>query len=216
MCLISSAQRVQWGRRRKVCVCLGERRKLCVNLPLHRSCNIKKFLSLVSEEVVRRAGGCIACGTGRTSDVKGLLSAMWRSVSGKRRDAGQGSDSAASKNLAGAFLAVLSGVFEPAPEDTEGLRFDFEKGKAAAEIGLDVDDLGFGVEELFAGKNLYEDQSVLREGIHHIEIATVEAQFADASGDAHVGFLLDELGAGNESVTRRAALFSFQEDPPLE
>jgi len=78
-------------------------------------------------------------------------------------------------SLAGALLAVFLGGVEPAPEDGEGLGLDFEEAEAAAEIRLDVDDFGFGVEEILAGENLYEYESVLRKGIHHVEVAAVKA-----------------------------------------
>jgi len=116
--------------------------------------------------------------------------------------------------LAGALLAFLLGSVQPPAQDGEWLAFDFEKGDAAAEIGLDVNDFGFGVEEIFAGENLDEDQGLLGEGIHHVQVAAVQAQFADTSSDTHVGFLFDELRAGDESVAWRSALFSLQGDRP--
>jgi len=112
-------------------------------------------------------------------------------------------------------LAVVFGGFEPAAEDGEGLWLDFEETETTTEILLDVNDFGLGVEEIFAGENFHEHEGAFRERIHHVEVAAVKAQLADASGDAHVGFLLDELGAGDEGVAWRAALFSFQEDGPL-
>jgi len=85
----------------------------------------------------------------------------------------RGSETRAS--LAGTLLAVVFGGFEPAPEDGEGLGFDFEEGETAAEVRLDVDDFCFGVEEILAGENFYEHESVLRERIHHVEVAAVKA-----------------------------------------
>ena len=77
--------------------------------------------------------------------------------------------------LAGTLLAVFLGGIEPTPKDGEGLRFDFDEGETGAEVRLDVDDFCFGVEEIFAGENLDEHESALRERIHHVEIATVQA-----------------------------------------
>jgi|SRR5579859_3021002 len=122
----------------------------------------------------------------------------------------------ARRDSAGALLGVFLCGVEPATEDGEGLGFDVNERKTGTEIGLDVDDAGFGVEVFFTGENFYEDQGVLREGIHHVEIAAVQAELADAGGDAHVGFLLDEFGTGDEGVAWRAALFFPQEDGPLE
>jgi hypothetical protein len=125
------------------------------------------------------------------------------------------SKTAAAEGLAGTQLAVVLGGFEPAAEDGEGLRLDFQERETTTEVRLDVNDFCLGVEEIFAGENFHEHESAFRERIHHVEVAAVKAQLADASGDAHVGFLLDELGAGDEGVAGRAALFSFQEDGPL-
>jgi len=118
--------------------------------------------------------------------------------------------------LSRTFLTIFLRVIEPMLQNNEFLRFDFEEGKASAEIGLHIDDFCFGVKRVFTGKNLHEDHGFLREGIHHIEIAAMEAQFANASSDADIGFLLDEFGAGDEGVAGRAALFSFQEGGPLK
>jgi len=120
------------------------------------------------------------------------------------------------RQSAGTLLAVVFGGFQPAAENAKRLGFDLGKRKAAPEIGLDVNDFSFGEEVIFAGKNLHQDQSSLRKRVHHVQIAAVQAELADTGGDAHVGFLLDELGAGDESVAWRAALFFPQGVQPLE
>ena len=83
--------------------------------------------------------------------------------------------SAGATKLAGTLLAVFLGIVEPTSEDGEGLGFDFQKRDAAAEIGLDVNDFCFGVEEIFAGENLNEHVRILSEWIHHVQVAAVEA-----------------------------------------
>ncbi len=79
------------------------------------------------------------------------------------------------EELTGALLAILFREFKPTSEDPERLRFDFEEGNAATEIGLDVNDFGFGMEEFFAGEDLDEHLSVLRKRIHHVQVAAVKA-----------------------------------------
>jgi hypothetical protein len=118
--------------------------------------------------------------------------------------------------LAGTLLAIFLGVIKPTSENRERLRFDFLEGQAAAEIGLDVNDFGFGMKEFFASEDFDEHERVLRKRIHHVQVAAVKAQLADASRDAHVRFLLDELGAGDKGIPGRAALFSLQEDSLLK
>ncbi len=78
-------------------------------------------------------------------------------------------------SLAGTLLTILLGGVEPAPEDGKGLGSDFEEGETAAEVWLDVDDFCLSVEEILAGENFYEHESVLQEGIHHVEVAAVKA-----------------------------------------
>ena len=81
----------------------------------------------------------------------------------------------APEGLAGTQWAVVFGGFEPAPEDGEGLGFDFQERETTAEVRLDVNDFCLGVEKIFAGENFHEHESVLREGIHHVEITAVKA-----------------------------------------
>jgi hypothetical protein len=127
-----------------------------------------------------------------------------------------GIEPAWSVGLTGTLLTVfLSGV-KPVTQNGERLGLDLEERKAAPEIGLHVNNFRFGLEEIFTGKNFYEDERVLRERIHHVKVAAVKAKLADASGDAYIRLLLDEFCAGDEGVAWRAALFSFQEDRPLK
>ena len=72
-------------------------------------------------------------------------------------------------------MAIFLRKCKPAADDRERLGFDFEKGEAAAEIGLDVNDFGFGMEKFFAGEDFDEYLSVLRERIHHVQVAAMEA-----------------------------------------
>ena len=88
---------------------------------------------------------------------------------------GAGASSGTRATLAGTLLAVVFGGFEPAPEDGEGLGFDFLEGETAAEVRLGVNDSCFGVEEILARENFYEHESILRKGIHHVEVAAVKA-----------------------------------------
>jgi len=53
--------------------------------------------------------------------------------------------------------------------------FRLREGDATAKIWLYVDDFCFGVEEILAGENLDEHQSVLWERIHHVQVASVKA-----------------------------------------
>src|SRR5229473_1218723 len=117
--------------------------------------------------------------------------------------------------LAGALLPVFLRLVEPVLQDGKVLRLDFEERYTGAEVGLHVNNFGLGLEEIVARENLHQHQSVLGKGIHHIQIATVQAELADASGNAHVRRFLNQLGAGDERVAGRASLFFPQEDWPL-
>ena len=82
---------------------------------------------------------------------------------------------AGATRLTGTLLAVFKGSVKPALQDSEGLGFYFEKGDAGSEIGLHVNDFGFCLKEIFAGEDFDEHKSVLGKGIHHVEVAAVEA-----------------------------------------
>ena len=77
--------------------------------------------------------------------------------------------------LTGALLAVFFCAVKPVTQNGERLGFDLEESNARAEIGLHIDDFCFGLEEIFTGKNFDEHERVLREWIHHVEVAAVEA-----------------------------------------
>ena len=141
------------GETEKVAELFGKLRVIVCKLRLHSRFNIKKFLSVGCEQ---------GCATRGVIAVLVVLGARARVV--KRR-----------ASLAGTLLTILLGGVEPAPEDGEGLGFDFEEGETAAEVRLDVNDFGFSVEEILAGENFYEHESVLRKRIHHVEVAAVKA-----------------------------------------
>ena len=108
--------------------------------------------------------------------------------------------------LADALVLVLLGSLEPTLKDGKVFGGDVKESDAGAEVGLDVDDFGLGLKDDVAGGDFDEDEGLRRERIHHVQIAAVEAEFADAGGDADVGFLLDELCRGDEGVAGYPAL----------
>ena len=115
-------------------------------------------------------------------------------------------------NLTGGFQLSL-GLFQPALQNGDGLRVNFEEGDSGAEIRLDVNDFGFGLKEIVAGEDFDQDEGTLGKGIHHVQVAAVKAELADTGGDADFGLLLDELRAGDKGVAWRAALFDRQGKP---
>ena len=88
---------------------------------------------------------------------------------------------------------------------------DFQKRDPCAEIRLNVNDFSLGLEEIVARENLDENQRVLGKGVHHVQVASVQAEFAHARGDAHIRLFFDKFGCGNECVSGRATLFSTHE-----
>src|SRR5208337_3614733 len=106
-------------------------------------------------------------------------------------------------------LLLRGGDFEPVLQDGQVLGLHIEEDNACAHIGLGVDDSAFRLENHFVGPNLQEHERVLWEGIHHVQVTPVQAQFADPRSDAHFRFLFKELGAGEEHIPRRAAAFPF-------
>jgi len=77
--------------------------------------------------------------------------------------------------LTGTLLTILLSGVEPMLQNVERLGFNFEERETGAEIGLHVDDSCLGLEQVFAGENFHEHESVLGKRIHHVEVATVEA-----------------------------------------
>jgi hypothetical protein len=98
---------------------------------------------------------------------------------------------------------------EPAVEESLVLRVDVEESCTGADIGNGVDDAAVGVKRFRAGSDFERDESFGRKGIHHVEIAAVETEVADAGVDANALDGLDEFGLGREEMARSAAAFVF-------
>jgi hypothetical protein len=81
-----------------------------------------------------------------------------------------------------------------------------EESYACADVGRGVG-LCAGLEQGVAGFDGEEDDGVHGKGIHHIEIAAVQAAFADARGNAYLRILFGEFGTGEKEISRRPALF---------
>src|SRR5580658_6239480 len=111
---------------------------------------------------------------------------------------------------ADALFAALRGFVEPAFQNRLVFGFGFEENDAGAHVGLGVDDFRLSLEEGIAGGNLDEHECSYRERIHHIQIAAVEAQFADARSNTHIRSLFNELSAGNKCIPWRATAFCSQ------
>src|SRR5207248_11597182 len=65
---------------------------------------------------------------------------------------------------------------------------------------LRIDDFPFALKKFFARRNLHQHQRSLRERVHHVQIAAVHAQLADARSDAYVGSLFDQFRAGDKRI----------------
>ena len=89
------------------------------------------------------------------------------------------------------------------------MRVDVEECGAGADVGNGVNDAAVGVKRFRAGSDFERDERFRREGIHHVEIAAVEAQVADARVDANALDGLDEFGLGGEEMAGSAAAFVF-------
>ena len=78
------------------------------------------------------------------------------------------------------------------------LRFDLQEDHAGTHIRLRINDFGFGREERIPGGDPHEHQRSLGERIHHIQIATMQAQFTHSRSDPDIGLLIDQLSARDE------------------
>src|SRR5205814_10127397 len=95
-------------------------------------------------------------------------------------------------------LIVLLRSIQPALQRSLRLRFDLQEDYAGTHIRLRINDFGLGGEERIPGGDPHEHQRSLGERIHHIQIATMEAQFAYSRSDPDVCFLIDQLSARDE------------------
>ena len=100
------------------------------------------------------------------------------------------------------FLLRLT---QPPLQHCLGIGGHLQKRYARTHIVLRVDDLGLGLEERFPRCNFHQHQCPVREGIHHVQVASVPAEFAHTRSDAHVGLRFNQLGACNKRVPRRTA-----------
>src|ERR1700737_5419594 len=64
-----------------------------------------------------------------------------------------------------------------------------------------VYDSHLGFEDRLAHRNLYQRERVLRKRVQHIQITTLQAEFAYACGDAHLGLRFEQFGVSDKRVT---------------
>ena len=82
--------------------------------------------------------------------------------------------------------------------------FYIVKLDAHPQIGMSVRDGSGGLKKIRPRENFYEDSGALRERIDHIQIAAVQAQLADPRGQFGARSNFDNLGSGDEGISRRA------------
>src|SRR5260370_1875350 len=113
-----------------------------------------------------------------------------------RRKQGAGEISASTDER---LLLVLR-TRKPALQDRLGLRQNFDKNHTSANAGVHVKNFSLGLEGICGRRNFDLHDCSYRERVHHIQVASLQAQLADARGYADGGFLLDQLGAGDKRV----------------
>ena len=102
-------------------------------------------------------------------------------------------------------LVLFLRSIQPALQHCLVLRSHFQKPQARAHIRLGINDLRLGLEERLPRGNFHQYHRPLGKGIHHVQIASVPAQFAHSRSDPDVCSLFDQLSAGDERVSRRTA-----------
>src|SRR5271165_203128 len=107
------------------------------------------------------------------------------------------------------MLLLFGGDFEPMLQDRQVLGWHFEESDTRAHVGLRVNDFPLRLEQLFVGPDLQQYGGAHGEGIHHVQVAAVQTQFADAGSDAHFGFFFKKLRAGKKDIPRRTPAFAF-------
>ena len=102
---------------------------------------------------------------------------------------------------------VLAGLktVHPLLEKFFVLRGHFVECGAHANVGLRIDYMASGLECLAAMDDLNGYEAFGREGIHHVHVATVAAEFAGASADVHSGVEFGDFGRSKKWMAWRTA-----------
>src|SRR4029077_17825788 len=90
------------------------------------------------------------------------------------------------------------------------------EGYACADVGRGVNGLCASLEQGAAGFDGEVYHGVHGKGIHHIEVATVQGEFADARRNANLKIFFGEFGTGEKEISRRPALFLTHDWAPSE
>jgi len=107
------------------------------------------------------------------------------------------------------MIFSLRGQQKPLFENNQGMHADFMKGNSDSKMGNRVNHFARSIEVSTTGIDFDADGCPFREGIGHIDIATVKTEFAHTSTDTGAGGCVNHLGGGHERESRSsAALFS--------
>jgi hypothetical protein len=82
-----------------------------------------------------------------------------------------------------------------------------EEGYTGADVGRGMNGFRAGLEQGVAGFDGEVNHGVHGKGVHHIEIAAVQGEFANARRDADLRIFFGEFGTGEKEISRRPALF---------
>ena len=102
-------------------------------------------------------------------------------------------------------LFVLLRSIEPALQHRLRTRRDLQEAHTGSHIRLRINDLRPGFEERIPRGDFHQHHRPHGEGIHHVQIAPVQAQFAHPRRDAHFGLFFNQFGARYERVPGRTA-----------
>ena len=72
-------------------------------------------------------------------------------------------------------MLVLFGLGEPTLKDGFAFRVNLKEADTSAEIRLDINNFRFGLKNSVTGRDFYENESLRRKRIHHVEVAAVKA-----------------------------------------
>jgi len=96
-------------------------------------------------------------------------------------------------------------VFEPTFEDGCVVLIEIVELQSSPKIGFREDHGGGRLKHNVAGGNFNQDFGADGEGINHIEIATVQAELADAAGDAYFRISFNQFRGGDKGISRCTA-----------
>lgn len=105
------------------------------------------------------------------------------------------------------MIFSLRGQQKPLFENDQGMHADLMKGNSDSKVGNRVNHFAGSIEVSTTGVDFDADGCPFREGICHIDIATVKTEFDHPGTDTGAGGCVKHLGGGHERESGSSSAF---------